>query len=121
MPQRIFETDNVFYMHKGKPVEQTNIAVVSEHSKADYSEAKSVMLKLLQAAHIGDFKLTEDKDPTFISGRAASIHVNGKSIGHFGEVNPRVLRNFKLEEPVVAIEMDIGEMYKISSETHQQK
>lgn len=117
MPQRIFEIDKVFHLHKGKPAEQTNIAVVSEHSKADYSEAKSVALKIMQSAAISDFRLEEHKDPAFIEGRAAGIMVNGQRIGHFGEISPKVLRNFRLEEPVAAIEIDIGEMYRIFNET----
>ena len=104
-------------MYNGKPIEGTNIAVVSEHSRADYSEAKSVALKILQFAGIGAFKLEEYKDPAFIGGRAASILADGKKIGHFGEISPRVLRNFKLEEPVVAIEMDMEEIYKAGTES----
>jgi phenylalanyl-tRNA synthetase beta chain len=118
MPQKIFEIDKVFRLHKGKPIEQTHIAVVSEHSKADYSEAKSVMLKIMQSAAISDFKLEEHKDPSFIDGRAANILVNGQIIGSFGEISPKVLRNFKLEEPVVAIEMNMEEIYKIRNERH---
>lgn len=116
MPQRIFEVDKVFHMSKGKPIERTNIAIVSEHTKADYSEAKSVALRVLQSAGITNFKLEEQNDPTFIEGRAASILIDGKHIGNFGEVSPKVLRNFKLEEPVVAIELDIGELFRISNE-----
>jgi phenylalanyl-tRNA synthetase beta chain len=107
-------------MHNGKPVEGTNIAIVSEHSRADYSEAKSVALKILQFAGIGAFKLEEYRDPAFISGRAASIIADGKKIGHFGEISPRVLRNFRLEEPVVAIEMDMEEIYRAGIE-HSKK
>jgi phenylalanyl-tRNA synthetase beta chain len=121
MPQKIFEIDKVFHLHKGKPIEQTHIAVVSEHSKADYSEAKSAMLKLMQSAAISDFKLEELKDPAFIEGRAASILVDGQKIGSLGEISPKVLRNFKLEEPTVAIEIDIGEVYRINNETTKQE
>jgi phenylalanyl-tRNA synthetase beta chain len=120
MPQKLFEADKVFRMHNGKPVEGTNIAIVSEHSRADYSEAKSVALKILQFAGIGAFKLEEYRDPAFISGRAASIIADGKKIGHFGEISPRVLRNFRLEEPVVAIEMDMEEIYRAGIE-HSKK
>lgn len=114
MPQRLFEIDKIFHMHKGKHVEGTNIAIVSEHTKADYSEAKSVALKLLQFAGISDFRLEAYKDQAFIEGRSASIMLAGQKIGHFGEISPRVLRNFRLEEPVAAVEMDMEQIYKQS-------
>ena len=39
----------------------------------------------------------------------------GQIIGSFGEISPKVLRNFKLEEPVAAIEMNMEEIYNNSA------
>jgi len=47
----------------------------------------------------------------FIEGRVAEIILNDKEIGFFGEVNPKILKNFKLKMPAVILEMDLEEVF----------
>jgi phenylalanyl-tRNA synthetase beta chain len=105
MPQRLFEIGKVFYMDGDNIVECTNLGIVSEHSKANYSEIKSVVEKVLMSMGAKGYELKELKDAAFIDGRAARIIMDNEEVGHFGEINPRVLENFKLEEPVIAAEI----------------
>lgn len=105
MPQKLFEIGKVFRISKGNPVENTHIGIVSEHSRANYSEIKAVATEILRFLGCKDYRITELHDKSFIEGRAASIIVGKETIGHFGEVNPKVLNNFRLEEPVVAAEI----------------
>jgi phenylalanyl-tRNA synthetase beta chain len=107
MPQEIFEIGSVFSLKEGKVVELTNLAIVSEHTKANFSEIKSVALEFLKFAGAKDYSLREFDHPAFIPGRAAEIIFDKRSIGYFGEINPKVLNNFKLEEPVVALEINL--------------
>ncbi len=107
MPQRLFEIGSIFYIDKGKVVENTNIGVVSEHSKTNYSEIKSVVVEFLKFAGCKDYSIKELKDGAFIDGRAAKLFVGGKEAGYFGEINPKVLEGFRLEEPVVAAEISL--------------
>jgi phenylalanyl-tRNA synthetase beta chain len=107
MPQKMFEVGSVFSLKGAKVVEQTNFAIVSEHTKANFSEIKSVVLEYLKFSGIKDYTLKEFDHPAFIQGRAAEIIYQNESIGYFGEINPKVLNNFKLEEPVVAAEIII--------------
>lgn len=110
MPQKLFETGKVFLLNKGKVVERTNFAMVSEHTKADYSEIKSTVLQFLKFAGITDYKLEEFSDSAFMEGRAARLIIGNEPVGYFGEISPKVLRNFKLEEPVVAAEVNIDKL-----------
>ncbi len=112
MPQKLFEIGKTFHLDKDKVIERTKLAMVSEHSKADYSEIKSTVERFLNFAGISDYKLAESKLKAFIDGRAADIIVKGETIGSFGEISPKVLRNFKLEEPVVAAEISVDDTYK---------
>ncbi len=105
MPQRLFEIGFVFAM-KEKVKEGINLAFVSEHAKANFSEAKSYVESIFSGT---GFKISEHKDPSFIDGRCASVSVDGKTVGVFGEIHPSVLKNFKLEEPVVAAEIILDE------------
>lgn len=99
MPQRLFEIGSVFRLENGKPVEETHLAFVSEHSKANFSEAKSIIEAI--ARHLGaKAEYRQAKDGAFIEGRCAAA-VGGL----FGEISPEVLEAFRIEEPVVAGEL----------------
>jgi phenylalanyl-tRNA synthetase beta chain len=107
MPQKIFEIDRVFSLKNEKVVETMHIALLSEHTKADFSEIKSVAIWLLKFVDVKGYSMEEFTDPVFIDGRAARIMIGKAEIGHFGEIHPKVLNNFKLEEPVVALEINL--------------
>lgn len=53
------------------------------------------------------YKLKRTGHDSFIEGRVAEILVNGKSIGIIGEVHPAVLKNWKVEMPVTAFEIEL--------------
>lgn len=110
MPQKLFEIGKVFHLYNDNVVEGTNLSIVSEHSKVNFSEIKSVVLQFLKFAGIGDYKLEEFSDSALIGGRAAKVLVGKETIGYFGEIHPRILENFKLEEPVVAAEINIDKL-----------
>ena len=52
-------------------------------------------------------ELRSASHPSFITGRAASINDGTRQIGIFGEIHPQVIRNFGLEQPVVAFETEL--------------
>ncbi len=109
MPQRLFELDMVFSVEKKKPLEAYNLAAVSVDPKSNFNYAKSLLSSLF--AQLGkEFEVQSDHSSTFIEGRCASIIVDGKKIGLFGEVHPEVLSNFGIEEPAVGFELDAGKL-----------
>ncbi len=108
MPQKIFEYGKVFGMKNGKVYERDSVAFVSVHSKINFSEAKSVVLSLSKYMKL-DFVIKEHDDAAFIEGRCAAVTFrDGRYIGMFGEIHPKVLDSFRIGEPVVAGEMLIG-------------
>ena len=81
------------------------------HSQANFTEIKSTSDALI--SNLGLEMEIEDLDhPSFIQGRCARLKgVKNESSevcveGFFGEVNPEVIRNFELEYPVVAVEVE---------------
>ncbi len=106
MPYKIFEIGKVFGVAGGKPLEERFVAFVSEHSKADFAEAKASVLAFLKSIGV-EPELENSSASYFITGRCASITVKGKQVGLFGEIHPKVLKNFGIEEPVVACEISI--------------
>ncbi len=102
LPQRIFEVADVV-------LDATNvrrIAAAAMHHKASFTEAKSLVLSLLR--DVGrTAEVAPVEDGNFIPGRAASVRLDKREIGRFGEIHPRVLEAYSLVQPVMAFELDV--------------
>jgi methylthioribose-1-phosphate isomerase len=59
-----------------------------------------------------DFSIEEKEHPSFIAGRCASIVINQKEIGFFGEISPAVITAFELEHPVAGMEILLDDIRK---------
>lgn len=102
LPQKIFEIGEVVL--NAKNVRKIGFAVI--HSKANFTEAKSIIECLLRELNI-KFTIKEKINASFINGRCAKIFVNGKEIGIFGEISPKVIENFELGYPIIVGEMSV--------------
>jgi phenylalanyl-tRNA synthetase beta chain len=116
-PQNIFEISDVIHLDNAADTGTKTVrrlAIVLCHSKANFSEIKSMAESILQNLGIKDYKIEEGKCPCFIEGRDAKIEVSKRIIGRFGEIHPLVLENWKLEMPVAALEMDVDMLFVLS-------
>ena len=103
LPQRIFETADVVVGAKNV----RRIAAAAIHHKASFTEAKSLVLSLLRdVGRSGDVAPVEDAN--FIPGRAASVILDGREVGRFGEIHPRILETYTLVQPVMGFELDVA-------------
>ncbi|MDF1539355.1 MAG: phenylalanine--tRNA ligase subunit beta [Candidatus Thorarchaeota archaeon] len=55
----------------------------------------------------GRFKYEGIENPSFIKGRCATILVDERPIGIFGEVSPKVLEKFQIGNPIIAFELSL--------------
>ncbi|MCX8174732.1 MAG: phenylalanine--tRNA ligase subunit beta [Candidatus Micrarchaeota archaeon] len=102
LPIRLYEIGTVAAPH----IEE-RLCFVSMHSKAGFSEAKGVVLAL--AGNCGmKAELREEQNAAFIAGRCASVYLDGRKAGAFGEISPEVLSAFRLEQPVCAGELRVS-------------
>lgn len=107
-PQKLFETGAVF--SKGEPIsESTNLAVVIAYKDTNYSEIKAIMQSLLRT----NFKInsqtkTSKNQELFTKGRHADIFVNEKKIGEIGEIDSKILENFRIRTSVVGFEIKLS-------------
>ena len=101
LPQRIYEFGDVIQEMQQKKI----LAGVKIDAKTNFTECKSIVEAILRNFGL-KMDVEEIKHHSFIDGRCASIIVNGKHIGYFGEINPDVITKFSLEYPVIAFEMD---------------
>lgn len=106
-PQKMFETGNVFNLDN--PIsEKINLAVISAHRDANFTEIKSVLQTLLK---IGFGISTQTKtvtNPIFKDGHCASIIFNGNIIGIIGEIDSTIVENYKIRVPVVGFEISLS-------------
>ncbi|MBI4896240.1 MAG: phenylalanine--tRNA ligase subunit beta, partial [Candidatus Aenigmarchaeota archaeon] len=105
-PQKLFELGEVYHVEHNEPIEKNNLCIVSCHSKAEFTEMKS-MIEALFAGIGKRVSFQEEYHRSFIEGRCATVLVDNKPIGIMGEIHPQVLTNFKLELPVVAFEIHV--------------
>ena len=62
-------------------------------ARASFTIAKSYVQTLLKALNI-DFDLIPYDADHYIAGRAATVLIDGKTAGQFGEIAPAVLEHF---------------------------
>jgi phenylalanyl-tRNA synthetase beta chain len=51
-------------------------------------------------------QIRETAHPSFVKGRVGNVIVEGKRVGVLGEINPKVLVAWGLENPVAAFELN---------------
>lgn len=111
LPQKIFEIGDVLYMddnsfNKTKQVKK--LAGMICHSTANFTEIKSTVSSVV--SNLGyNMKISDSTNTSFIPGRVADFigeSKNGKITGFFGEIAPEVIKNFELEYPVIAFEIE---------------
>ncbi|WP_101477711.1 phenylalanine--tRNA ligase subunit beta [Candidatus Nitrosotalea bavarica] len=106
-PQKIFEIGTVF--EKDSPiVESIHLACLSAHKDVNYTEIKSVLQSLLKTGLDLTCNTVPQKEKMYVDGRTASIMVYGKKFGTLGEIDGKVLENFKLRTPVAGFEIDLS-------------
>ncbi|MFA5313607.1 MAG: phenylalanine--tRNA ligase subunit beta [Methanomassiliicoccales archaeon] len=107
LPQRIFEVGDVVIDTK----RNRHLAALSIHSKASFTEIKSVVEGLMRDTSSKVYLVPSD-DGMWLPGRGAQIIYEDHAIGSFGEVHPEVIVNFDLGYPVVGFEIDLDRLVK---------
>jgi len=105
LPQKIFAAGDVVVARKT----HFNLAAASIHSGANFSEIRSLADAVLREMGV-EAEIVPSKDGALLPGRGADLMAAGSRVGCFGELHPLVLKSFGLEQPVVAMEMQWGEL-----------
>ncbi len=109
MPIKIFEVGDVVYLKDSRVLEKRKVGACVMHSRANFNEIKEIVEGFLTSLGIS-YEIEECSIYGFIEGRCACISFKNKNLGYFGEVHPEVLEKYELSYPVVAFEIDIGEI-----------
>lgn len=107
-PQKLFETGTVF--SAGNPISETiNISAISAHQDANFTEIKSVLQSALKTRFALEIKTTTADNPTFEKGHCANVMINNKQVGVIGEINSKIIENYKIRVPVAGFEISLSE------------
>ncbi|MGQ9530634.1 MAG: phenylalanine--tRNA ligase subunit beta [Candidatus Bathycorpusculaceae bacterium] len=112
-PQKIFELSTVIIFDEKaetKTRDEERLAAVITHANANFSEIKSALDAFLTNMGL-KWEIKETKHPSFIQGRVGIAYANGFNIGILGEIHPKVLEEWKLENPAAGFEINM-EMLK---------
>ena len=110
LPQRIFETGEIAYVNDtGNTVEEVALCVGIVDSKAGFSDIKSILKNLMNEFCV-QWKLEPYHCPFYLHGRAGQVMVEGRAIGHLGELHPQIVDDFKVENPVAVMEINLSKM-----------
>ena len=85
---------------------------VGMFGNCDFYTVKGVCENIMKLAAIKDFDVVSCPDNvSYHPGRCANICVGDKVIGVFGEVHPLVLKNYDIDVPVYAAELDFDAIF----------
>jgi phenylalanyl-tRNA synthetase beta chain len=109
-PQRIFELGKITVVDETQETrtrDEDFLAAAVSHPNASFSEIKSVLDAFLLNLGV-EWQIKTVRHPSFIDGRVGAVFVDGVSLGFVGEVNPRVLASWELENPTAAFELNLS-------------
>ena len=107
-PQKMFETGSVFNLHD--PIsEKINLAVISAHKDANFTEIKSILQTALKIGFGIQIQTKTTVNSSFEDGHCANIIFNGNVIGIIGEIDSKIIENYKIRVPVVGFEISLSE------------
>ena len=105
-PQKIFEVGTVF--EKDSPIKEgIHLSCLSAHKDVNFTEVKSVLQSLLKTGFNLSCNTVPQKESMFVDGRTGSIVIHGKKLGSLGEIDAKVIDNFKLRTPVAGFEIKL--------------
>lgn len=73
----------------------------------DFYVLKGILEKLLDGLRVSDYHFVPAVFPPFHPGRTAAVELAGRTIGYLGEVHPKVLEEYGIEQKTVMSEIDL--------------
>ena len=92
-----------------KVEKKTNLAVISAHKDANFTEIKSVLQTLLKIGFGIQIQTKTTSNSTFKDGHCANIVFNQNTIGIIGEIDSKIIENYKIRVPVVGFELSLSQ------------
>jgi phenylalanyl-tRNA synthetase beta chain len=114
-PQKIFELGKVTLLDEKRETrtrDEERLASAITHAGASFSEIKSHLDAFFVNFGLR-WQIRETRHPSFISGRVGAATIEGTDVGILGEIHPKILNAWKLENPLVAYELNMDRIVRI--------
>ncbi len=115
-PQHIFELGRVFHSNNDKKydtgIKETEFLAVALCSEVvDFTAIRQIIDSI--ALHLNvKIDVEETNHKSYIEGRVGNIMLGKNIIGIIGEIHPQVLDNWQIKVPIVALELDLEQLYQ---------
>ena len=76
----------------------------------DFFDAKGVLEAVFSQVGLSE-EYKADNDPILLPGKTARIFCGGKAVGTIGEIHPKILARFGLDDRVAMFEIDLESVY----------
>jgi len=117
-PQRIFELGKVTLLdaeRETKTRDEEWLAAAISHANASFTEIKSALAAFFMSLGL-EWQIKETKHPSFIEGRVGTAIIKGTGVGFLGEIHPKVLNAWKIENPVAAFQISMEKIIETKQE-----
>ena len=115
---KIFEIATV-YIPTGADTlpEEKKVICTAMYGACDFYTVKGICENLLKLADIKNAVISSaDDNPSYHPGRYATITVNGKVIGVLGQIHPLTAKNYGVDSPVYACELDFEALFELMND-----
>jgi phenylalanyl-tRNA synthetase beta chain len=111
-PQKIFEIGKIFEQNFKGDIEEKEFLAIGI-SPGNFTEMKQILEYFAKMLNLKfEIKESEKENDFLIEGRTAEIFLEKTLIGKFGEVHPKILKNWKIKMPVSLLEINLKEIFK---------
>ena len=112
---RLFEVATVYIPTTlDKLPDENKVISFGMYGACDFYTAKGVCENILSLAQIKNFDIVATQENiSYHPGRCAKILVGDKCIGIFGEIHPLTLKNYDINLPVYAAELDFDTIFAL--------
>ena len=110
---KLYEIAKIYLPVEGQELadERQQLCLGGYGEGLDFFSFKGAIETVLDALGIQDAKYTAKKDdPTFHPGRCAQLWVGGKAVGTFGQIHPLVAKNYGMDLPLFAAQLDFADL-----------
>ncbi|OON90823.1 MAG: phenylalanine--tRNA ligase subunit beta [Epulopiscium sp. Nele67-Bin002] len=112
----LYEIGKVFIPTSSLPDEVEKVTVGMYGKDVDFYSIKGIVEALVNHLSIDNVEYTRNTNIDFMhKGRCASLIINGKYVGFFGEVHPQVSKNYAIDTKVYVMELDLDSLVNSSS------
>ena len=112
---KLFEIGKVYIpTTPDKLPNENKVLSIGMYGDCDFYTVKGVCENILKMAAINEFSVVANPDnASYHPGRCANISVGDKVVGILGEVHPLTLRNYDIDTPVYAAELDFDAIFEL--------